>query len=82
MIYTKTRKFVDFPGNAALSVKSGDCLDIPTNVAICISKRSNFSHVPTNVAISFSKYNNFADNPRYVAFHNSTSKGSWHKATY
>ena len=68
--------YIDFPGNAALSV------DILTNVAIWVSKSSYFSHIPTNVAIWFSKYSNFADGPRYVAFHNPTRKGSWNEATY
>ena len=54
MIYTESSKFVDFPGNAVLSV----------NVAVWDSKSSNFSHIPTNVAIWFSKCSDLADVPR------------------
>ena len=75
-------KFVEFPGNAVLSVKKGHFLDIPRNIASWVSKSSSFSHIPVNVAIGFSKCINFADGPRYVRFHNSTRKGSWNEATY
>ena len=34
IVYTKSRKFVDFPGNVALQLKNGNCLDSHTNLPI------------------------------------------------